>query len=218
MRAQCPSTWTKAKIMEHSYIPFLDPQSRVARNIAVRAQKLANTGNLPGLDADDIRQELLLHLVKRQASYDPTRAGYDTFADRVLANRIADLAAPTSAIEGNRTWVDIEAPIQDKSGEGAVPLSETLGESAALFNAPHRSADEVICLAIDVRRLIACLPQPCQIVACAILQFDLNEIPHRLGLHRSTVHDRIRAIRKAALDLGLDDYLGGRPTVSTSRR
>ena len=204
--------------MEHSHFPFLDPQSRVARNVVVRAQKLAKTGNLPGLEAEDIRQELLLHLVKRHPSYDPTRAGYETFADRVLANRIATLAAPTSAIQGNRTWVDIEAPVQKKDGEGTVPLSETLGDAAALFNAPQRSSDEAICLIIDVRRLIASLTYPCQLVALAILEFDLNEIPRLLGLHRSTVHDRIRAIRKAAFDLGLEDYLGNRPTVSTSRR
>lgn len=204
--------------MEHTPYPFLDPQSRVGRNVVVRARRLAKTGNLPGLDANDIQQELLLHLVKRHPSYDPTRASYETYADRVLANRIATLAAPTSAVQGNRTWVDINAPIEKKDGEGTVRLSETLGEAAALYNAPQRSSDDAVGLTIDVRRLIASLTHPCQLVALAILEFDLSELPRLLGIHRSTVHDRIRAIRKAAMNLGLEDYFGGGPTVSAARR
>lgn len=68
--------------------PICDARSRVSRNITIRAERLARSGALPGMDAEDIKQDLRLHLYRRDDSFDPARGHYDTFADRVLANRI----------------------------------------------------------------------------------------------------------------------------------
>ena len=70
--------------------PICDARSRVSRNISYRSKRLARSGAVPGMDAEDIKQDLRLHLYRRDGSFDPSRGEYDTFADRVLANRIFD--------------------------------------------------------------------------------------------------------------------------------
>ena len=113
-----------------------DAGSRVARTIRVRADRLARSGAVPGMDADDIAQDLRLDLVERAPRYDPARASFETFADRVTANRIATLASPTARLRAERGMRDLhEASGASADGEG-LRLADTLPESSAL-PAPH---------------------------------------------------------------------------------
>ena len=70
---------------------------RVVRNIRYQASSLARSGRLPGMDKSDIEQDLMLDLLQRQTKFDPVRASFDTFADRVVTHRVATLMAPTRA-------------------------------------------------------------------------------------------------------------------------
>jgi RNA polymerase sigma-70 factor, ECF subfamily len=207
MRASCPSTWTKANTMECYHHPTCDPRSRVSRNINIRAARLARSGAVPGMDADDIGQELRLHLLSRDSKFDPARGGYDTFADRVLANHVTSLAAPTERLGAERKWVGFDAPAKGGSGEEDHTLSDTLPESAA-FHATPRARDESIGLVLDVRRLLAVLNPACHAVAVALADLSPTDAARALGIHRSTVYVYLAMIRKAAIDLGLHNYLG----------
>ena len=40
--------------------PVCDARSRVSRNITIRAERLARSSSVPGMDAEDIKQETLL--------------------------------------------------------------------------------------------------------------------------------------------------------------
>ena len=40
--------------------PISDARSRVSRNILIRAERLARSGSVPGMDAEDIEQDLRL--------------------------------------------------------------------------------------------------------------------------------------------------------------
>lgn len=90
--------------------PICDARSRVSRNITIRAERLARSGSVPGMDAEDIKQDLRLHLYRRDEKFAPSRGQYDTFADRVLANRIATLAAPTERLRADGLGSTSTAP------------------------------------------------------------------------------------------------------------
>lgn len=198
--------------------PICDARSRVSRNITIRAERLARSGSIPGMNAEDIKQDLRLHLYRRNDRFDPSRGKYDTFADRVLENRIASLAAPTERLRAERAWVDFDVPSEGRDDDEMLPLSETLPESAAPHAAAARSPDEAYGLVRDVRRFLAGLPPACRALALALIDMSPTEAAQALGIHRSTVYARLTTIRKAAEALDLAAYLGTAPTVPDVRR
>ncbi len=194
--------------MEHSY-HLTDANSRVSRNIRIRAERLARSGSLPGRDADDIAQDLRLDLIERSSRFDPARASFETFADRVTANRIATLAAPTARLRAERGMRDLHGPSgASDDGEG-LPLSDTLPEAAALHAAEGTDPDVTFGLRRDVGRLLAALPPTCRQVAVALCEMSPTEAARALGLNRCTIYARLASIRAAALALGLDEYVRG---------
>ena len=198
--------------------PICDARSRVSRNITIRAERLARSGSVPGMDAEDIKQDLRLHLYRRDDKFDPSRGQYDTFADRVLANRIATLAAPTERLRAERAWIDFNTPSEGRGDGETLPLAETLPDSVAPHAAVARAPDEAFGLVRDVRRLLAGLTPTCRDVALALIDMSPTEAAEALGIHRSTVYARLGTIRKAAEALDLAAYLGAAPTVSEARR
>lgn len=192
--------------MERNH-PLTDAGSRVARTIRVRADRLARSGAVPGMDADDIAQDLRLDLVERAPRYDPARASFETFADRVTANRIATLASPTARLRAERGMRDLHgASGASDDGEG-LPLADTLPESAALHAAERAEPDMAFGLCRDVGRLLVALPPACRQVAVALAEMSPTEAARALGLNRCTIYARLTAIRAAALALGLEDYV-----------
>lgn len=102
--------------MEHLNA-LIDPASRINRNINIRAARLAHSGAAPGLDAEDIAQELREEVLRRAEQFDPERACFDTFVDRIVKNRIADLARQSQAAKASRKTQSLETPILGKNGE-----------------------------------------------------------------------------------------------------
>ena len=105
-----------------------DPTTRISRNIRIRAARLARSGAVPGLDAEDIEQELRLDLIRRARNFDPAKSSFDTFADRIVANRVATLASSTMAMHAERAMLCIDAPVSDD--DGGLTLSDVLPEAA----------------------------------------------------------------------------------------
>lgn len=193
--------------MEHTH-HLTNANSRVARNIRIRAERLARSGSVPGMDADDIAQDLRLDLLVRQASYDPARASFATFADRLIANRIATLAALTARLRAERTMQDLHAPCRRKVGDGGdLTLADALPNSAALHAGDNADPERAFGLRRDVGWLLASLTPACRQLALALSQMSVTEAARALGLHRSTVYARLASIRVAALALGLEEYL-----------
>jgi len=89
--------------------PELDP--RILAHIRRKARSLAQTCCPSGMDPDDIAQELALDLWRRRGAFDPSRASFRTFADRVIAHRIATLAAPTVHRANERELIWLDEPI-----------------------------------------------------------------------------------------------------------
>lgn len=192
--------------------------SRIDRSIRFRADRLARSGAVPGMDADDIAQDLRLDLLRRSEHYDPARASFPTFADRVTQNRVASLAAPTTRLHVERSMIDLDRPVEAGGGEPGETLADRLPESASLYDQVEHAHDHLVGLREDIRRLVASLPAASRVVAALLSDMSVAEAARALGLHRSTVYDRLAAIRAAAIALGLHEYLGASPTLAGARR
>ena len=204
--------------MERFQHPITDPHSRVSRNIMIRAARLARSGAVPGMTVEDIAQDLREHLWRRDGAFDLTRGSYDTFADRVIANRIATLASPTERLRAERNWISFDEPSKQTEDGEALPLSETLGESDPLNGPESRPADVAFGLVRDIRRLRDELTPSCRAVADLMIELTPTEAARAIGVHRSTIYARLATIRSAAAAMGLEVYLGTTPTVPVPGR
>ncbi|GHE00979.1 hypothetical protein U879_13435 [Defluviimonas sp. 20V17] len=193
-----------------------DPTTRISRNIRIRAARLARSGAVPGLDAEDIEQELRLDLIRRARNFDPAKSSFDTFADRIVANRVATLASATAAMRAERAMLCIDAPVGDDN-EG-LTLSDVLPEAAALDPVDAFSLAHGPGLRGDVGRLLAALCPATRQVAMAVSQLSISEAARALGVHRSTIYERLSRIREIATEMGLDGYFEAAPTVAAPRR
>lgn len=204
--------------MERFNHPITDPQSRVSRNIMARAARLARSRAVPGMTAEDIAQDLREHLWRRDGAFDPTRGSYDTFADRVIANRIATLASPTERLKAERSWVSFDTPTRHTDDGEPLPLSETLAEAEGLYGPVARPANEDFGMVRDVRCLRDKLSPDCGALADVLIELTPTEAATTLGVHRSTVYARLAKMRSTAMELGLEVYLGVSPTVPAPGR
>ena len=196
--------------MEHLNA-LIDPASRINRNINIRAARLAHSGAAPGLDADDIAQELREEVLRRAEQFDPTRACFYTFVDRIVKNRIADLARQSQAARASRKTQSFAMPILAQDGHEGLTLADTLSETSPAFGADDFAAAHGAGLKTDVAKFLASLCPSSRHIAIAVSQGSVADAARILGLHRSTIDERLNVIRKAAIAMGLDGYFEAAP-------
>ena len=59
--------------------------------IGIEAQKLVGRAGITRSEIEDLRQDLRLHLWRRLPMFDPSRAKYETFVDRIVRHRAATI-------------------------------------------------------------------------------------------------------------------------------
>lgn len=179
---------------------------RVWKNICFRANRLAARGAVPGMTADDYRQDLALDLIHRSRWFNPDRASFRTFADRVVGHRAATLAQPVERHRHERLAISLDAVVLDEDGNG-VSAHEMLPDGAPPL-------DEGALARVDLGRFLQRLP-PELVECCAMLQGAGIGVEAELaGIHRSTAYERIGRLRAEARSFGLDVYVSRTPDTS----
>ncbi len=195
-----------------------DPNTRISRNIRIRTARLARSGAVPGLDVDDIEQELRLDLIRRAHNFNPEKSSFDTFADRVITNQIATLASATRAMRAERVMQSLHVHVGEDEADSGLTLSDVLPETAAIDPVDEFALSHGPGLRGDVAKLLGALCPSSRRVAIALSHLSVAEAARVLGLHRSTIYERLAVIRQTARSLGLHGYFEAAPTVSPARR
>lgn len=192
--------------MEHlNRYDGIDP--RVLKHIRATARRLAHQHAVPGMDAQDLEQDLVLDLWCRMEAFDPARASVRTFAHRVIAHRVASLTCPTARRRAERAMLSLDAPPaseHDSAGEEGATLADTIPAD------PEGSPpDEAFGIQHDVTRFLAAL-SPALRRCCDILSADnVAAAAAMAGLHRSSVYESVARLRQHAVAQGLHCYIGG---------
>lgn len=170
---------------------------RIRRHIRRTAWRLARTGLVPGMESDDIEQDLFLDLWRRRMNYLPDKAGFATFADRIIAHRAATLTHPTARLLAERRHVGLD---RSADGDQGLTLAEVLADPGA--------PDEVsLGLAMDLRRFVADLT-PAQRTCCDILMApNVRSAAARAGVHHSSFYENAHRLRQKAAAAGLREYM-----------
>jgi len=177
---------------------------RILSNIRFNARRLARDHTIPGMEIEDYEQDLVLDLLHRRKAFDPTRASFATFADRVVGHRISTLASPTLRLRTERKAISLHTTTTVDGDDTERPLLDHLSDGEALI-------DERTAIKIDVSRFVERLSPPLR-QCCEILLADsVSEGARAAGVHRSTVYERTARLRERALAHGLGVYVVGYP-------
>lgn len=205
-----------ATLMEHqNRYDGLDP--RAVASIRHHARRLAASRAVPGMEIEDIEQDLVLDLLRRQAAYNPHLASFATFADRVITHRVATLTAPSAKRAAERSMDSLDRPVDDDE-DGGLTVGDTIRSDQALWPNDPSSDDEQTGLRIDVVRFIDGLSPALRRCSDLLMQDNLAEAARQAGLHRSSVYEAVARLRRRAGDLGLAIYLSSTPTSRHAAR
>jgi RNA polymerase sigma factor (sigma-70 family) len=178
---------------------------RTLKHIRSTAKRLARSGRIHGMDAEDIAQDLFLDLWRRCPAFDPSRASFSTFADRIIAHRAASLTAPTQRTEMERRQIRIDDPVEGPDG---CTLADTLPDTTVRGELDHG-------LSLDLRRFIESLSPALQRCCAILAEPNIRSAAAQAGTHRSSLYENARRLRRRAEQAGLRIYLAGPRQMST---
>ncbi len=176
--------------------------------ITMKMRRLSVTHALTPDDLDDLHQDVYLHVLQQMDNFDPTRAKWTTFIDRIvrsgiatcLRNRRVDLrfAAKCSPLpdEDNEHWsmtfvTDIEG------GTSGLPFGMHADDPGAWT--------ELLDIRIDLANLLASLSAVQQQICALIMHgHTLTHIAHLLGMPRTSLYCQLDQIHQAFLAGGFE--------------
>jgi DNA-directed RNA polymerase specialized sigma24 family protein len=174
---------------------------RAVQFVRYHARQLARHRAVPGMEVEDYEQDLITDLIARDPRFDPTRATYPTFADRVIRHRVSAL---------------IQAGLRMR-GVG----DQRLGAAAAGAPSPETQVDsgagavwteERCSLSLDLERFVGQLPVRLRHCCEWLLAENRLAAAAAMGLHRSSLYEAAHDLRRLAIAAGLNLYLQTGPT------
>ncbi len=164
----------------------IDPY--LVSQVRYRARKLSRHALMRGVEIEDIEQDLMLDVLSRKASYDPERAQWSTFVDRVLSNKCA-------------TLISAELAKKRGGGRGCLSLDGLLPEPVDEASLDPASVE----IRIDLDRHVADLPASLTGLLGGLGKNTMTEIARATGVPKTTLYDRLADLRARLQPL--HDYL-----------
>lgn len=156
-------------------------------------------------DREDLEQELLLHLFENMHRFNPDKGMRSTFVDRVISNKLAHFIESRKCIKrGLGRKMSLEFLREDAEEPGELSNADYCARIGGNFCGHEERVD----LRIDIERAMKALPDPLREVAERLMDLEkIDEISSHMGIHRSTVYEHIKLIRKRFEDAGIREYL-----------
>jgi hypothetical protein len=164
---------------------------RAIQFVRYHARQLARHGAVPGMELEDYEQDLIADLLARDASFDAARAGYPTFADRIIRHRVSTLT------ETGRRMRRVELGTAARAG------IEPQEEASADPTWP----EEWCSLCLDLERFVGQLPTRLRRCCEWLLAENRRAAAAALGLHRSSLYEAAHDLERHAIEAGLHLYL-----------
>jgi hypothetical protein len=168
---------------------------RAVQFVRYHARQLARHRAIPGMEVEDYEQDLMTDLIARDPRFDPTRATYPTFADRVIRHRVSTLLQAGLRMRG--------VGDQRLGAAAAGPSLETQVDSGA----GAVWTEEWCSLSLDLERFVGQLPVRLRRCCEWLLAENRLAAAAALGLHRSSLYEAAHDLRRLAITAGLNLYL-----------
>jgi DNA-directed RNA polymerase specialized sigma24 family protein len=182
--------------------PGIDPG--IVACVRHHARRIA--GQIPGMEVEDLEQELMLQAHRRLDAYDPARAQLRTFVDRVLRNFCSHLLDAAGALRRNPGQSLLFGGRLRPSARDAAPALD-LGWDATSEPAAEQEWWEQAHLQCDLERILAALPQHLAECCRWLIDGSTADAARRSGLARGSIHSRVVTLRRYFAAAELHTYL-----------
>lgn len=188
-----------------------DDIASLRQEAAQTARRLHRTLRLPAADLDDLRQDLLVDLIRRLPAFDATRGTLGAFANVVLrhqASRIAIQYHRRQQAQGG-FFLSLDVRLGGKSDR----LRDTLSEQDGLAAWHGQGADATASAELhhDLDATLARLPAPDRRLCAALAHHTVSTLVAGGFANRSALYRRLAHIRHSLTAYGLgpgwDDFL-----------
>lgn len=158
-------------------------------------------------DREDLIQECCMHWFSRRGQYQAGKASLNTFMERVLDNKLCDLAKreQTDKRKVNRSALSLDEELQH--GDEADNRTRADKVTRDPWKGPRDAfsqADRALAVAEVLKKLTPAQRELCRLFmeGCSV-----SEASVLLSRPRSTIYDEISRIRELFEKAGLRDYL-----------
>jgi len=179
--------------------------------IKYKARQLVGRAGFTKDDREDIEGDLTLDLLRRLRKFDPSRASFHTFVDRVVNHGVARLIERREAPmrDYRRCTSSLNDRIEDNEGKhverGDLVDQDTYLES---IGRPTMPLADRVALRVDLERVLATLtPEMRDLWARRAEGQTFTEISRETGIPRGTLYDRMKELKRLAEDAGLREYM-----------
>jgi RNA polymerase sigma-70 factor (ECF subfamily) len=164
----------------------------ILQQASFQASLLVSTAAFMPDDWEDLRQEMVLDLLRRAPKFDPRRGDWQGFVRGIVRHHAAVL------VNRHRRRA-LEVLRDDSAVEEDADRDDSIEFRAECW---PQTVDELN-LNLDVRRVVESLPVRLRSLAVLLGQMPVKEVCQATGRSRSGVFQMTRQIREAFVDAGL---------------
>ncbi len=183
------------------------PDARLCEQIDLHTRRLRTLPEFTGDEPDDIKNDLWLHVLKRQHRFDPQRGSWPTYCDRLIRNKIRSLIRYRRAEKRNRRResISVNAVVSGRNGD-ATSLHETI---------PTLEPDRLRLSDLDddlIRLIMSTTGIDRAVLIRKLARYTHTAVQDDLRLSRRQFEAAWARIHDRAQELDLHEYLSDRRT------
>ena len=163
-------------------------------------------------DMDDIRQDLIVHLLERLPQFDPAKATYNTFVARLVERKISNLLRDRQAERRDHRREACSLNEEVDSGDDESPVQRL--DSISQDEQDHRTgrqtrpAEERAQFQSDMAVVFGVLTPELRQVATMLQRMPVALVARKLNIPRRTFREKhMTQLREIFTAMGMDGYL-----------
>ncbi len=164
----------------------------IFKQASCRASLLVASAGFRSDDWEDLKQEMVLDVLRRSPKFDPARGDWQGFVRGVVRNHACVLVMR----ERRRAPEILSQDLMNREDASDADSLDILDKR------PSSGVVDALHLSLDVRRVVESLPNQLQSLAVLLGQMPVKEVGKHTGKSRSRVYQMTRQIRDAFLRAG----------------